>query len=75
MDTPGRYSMFIDGSWVDSDDRFEIRSPATDLGPVISAEARDRILRYIDSGVKEGATLAYGGGVPAGPLLLSTPPA
>jgi acyl-CoA reductase-like NAD-dependent aldehyde dehydrogenase len=41
--------------------------PATDLGPVISAEARDRILRYIESGVKEGATLAYGGGVPAGP--------
>ena len=39
--------------------------PATDLGPVISAEARDRILRYIDSGVKEGATLAYGGGQPA----------
>ena len=41
--------------------------PATDLGPVISAEARDRILRYIDTGQKEGATLAYGGGVPAGP--------
>jgi betaine-aldehyde dehydrogenase len=41
--------------------------PAMDLGPVISAEARDRILRYIDTGQKEGATLAYGGGVPAGP--------
>jgi len=40
---------------------------ATDLGPVISAEARDRILRYIQTGRKEGATLAYGGGVPAGP--------
>jgi len=40
---------------------------ATDLGPVISAEARDRILRCIDSGQKEGATLACGGGVPAGP--------
>ena len=38
--------------------------PATDFGPVISAEARDRILRYIDSGVAEGATLAYGGGTP-----------
>jgi acyl-CoA reductase-like NAD-dependent aldehyde dehydrogenase len=43
--------------------------PATDLGPVISAEARDRILRYIDSGKAEGATLAYGGGKPAGPLF------
>src|SRR6202041_2557949 len=41
--------------------------PATDFGPVISAEARDRILRYIDSGRAEGATLAYGGGVPARP--------
>jgi len=40
--------------------------PATDFGPVISAEARDRILRYIDSGQAEGATLAYGGGRPAG---------
>jgi acyl-CoA reductase-like NAD-dependent aldehyde dehydrogenase len=39
---------------------------ATDLGPVISAEARDRILNYIESGVAEGATLAYGGGVPGG---------
>jgi acyl-CoA reductase-like NAD-dependent aldehyde dehydrogenase len=41
--------------------------PATDLGPVISAEARDRILRYIEAGQAEGATLAYGGGRPAGP--------
>src|SRR5580693_4107682 len=40
--------------------------PATDFGPVISAEARDRILRYIETGVTEGATLAYGGGTPAG---------
>ena len=42
---------------------------ATDFGPVISAEARDRILRYIESGQKEGATLAFGGGVPAGPAF------
>jgi betaine-aldehyde dehydrogenase len=41
--------------------------PGTDLGPVISAEAQKRILRYIDTGVQEGATLACGGGVPAGP--------
>jgi betaine-aldehyde dehydrogenase len=41
--------------------------PATDFGPVISAEARDRILGYIDSAKAEGATLAYGGGRPAGP--------
>jgi len=41
--------------------------PATDFGPVISAEAQTRILRYIESGLAEGATLAYGGGRPAGP--------
>jgi acyl-CoA reductase-like NAD-dependent aldehyde dehydrogenase len=41
--------------------------PATDLGPVISAEARDRILQYIETGQAQGAALAYGGGMPAGP--------
>jgi len=41
--------------------------PATDFGPVISAEAQDRILSYIASGQAEGAKLAYGGGRPAGP--------
>jgi acyl-CoA reductase-like NAD-dependent aldehyde dehydrogenase len=41
--------------------------PATDFGPVISAEAQTRILRYIETGQAEGATLAYGGGRPAGP--------
>ena len=30
MDTVRRYSMLIDGDWVDTDDRFEIRSPATE---------------------------------------------
>ncbi len=30
MDTVRRYSMLIDGNWVDADDRFEIRSPATE---------------------------------------------
>jgi acyl-CoA reductase-like NAD-dependent aldehyde dehydrogenase len=41
--------------------------PATDFGPVISAEAQTRILRYIETGQAEGATLAYGGSRPAGP--------
>jgi acyl-CoA reductase-like NAD-dependent aldehyde dehydrogenase len=30
MDTIRRYSMLIDGNWVDADERFEIRSPATE---------------------------------------------
>ena len=38
----------------------------TDVGPVISAAQRDRILGYIASGVEEGATLACGGGAPDG---------
>ncbi|MDQ1429650.1 MAG: aldehyde dehydrogenase [Actinomycetota bacterium] len=38
----------------------------TDMGPVVSAEQRDRILRYIEVGRQEGATVAFGGGVPQG---------
>jgi acyl-CoA reductase-like NAD-dependent aldehyde dehydrogenase len=30
MDTVRRYFMLIDGAWVDTEDRFEIRSPATE---------------------------------------------
>jgi len=30
MDTVRRYPMLIDGDWVDTADRFEIRSPATE---------------------------------------------
>jgi acyl-CoA reductase-like NAD-dependent aldehyde dehydrogenase len=41
--------------------------PATDIGPVMNAVQRDRILGYIESGKRQGATLAYGGRVPAGP--------
>lgn len=39
---------------------------ATDLGPVVSAKQRDRILGYIESAREEGATIAFGGGQPAG---------
>ncbi len=38
----------------------------TDLGPVASEEQFARILRYIDLGAQEGATLALGGGIPRG---------
>ncbi|GAA5978799.1 hypothetical protein JCM5350_004826 [Sporobolomyces pararoseus] len=33
----------------------------TSFGPLISSAQRDKVLAYIDSGVKEGATLATGG--------------
>ncbi|MDN5745688.1 MAG: aldehyde dehydrogenase family protein, partial [Nocardioidaceae bacterium] len=36
----------------------------TDMGPLVSARQRDRVLAYIESGKAEGATLALGGGVP-----------
>ncbi len=37
-------------------------SPETDLGPVISGRARDRIVDYVRLGLQEGATVAAGGG-------------
>ncbi len=43
--------------------------PATDIGPVISAKQRDTILRYIESGMKQGAMLATGGSAPKDPAL------
>ncbi len=36
------------------------------MGPLISAKQRARVLGYIEKGVDEGATLALGGGRPAG---------
>lgn len=40
--------------------------PATDIGAVMSKAQHERILGYIEKGKAEGATVAYGGGVPAG---------
>ena len=42
---------------------------ATQLGPLISAAARERVLDYIRIGREEGATVAVGGGVPDDPAL------
>ena len=38
--------------------------PRTQLGPLISARALERVTGYIELGLREGATLATGGGVP-----------
>ncbi|MFD1814426.1 aldehyde dehydrogenase [Rhodococcus gannanensis] len=40
--------------------------PAAQLGPIITAKQRDKILGYIEKGKEEGARLVLGGGVPAG---------
>ena len=47
--------------------------PATQLGPVVSAEQRQRVLSYIDAGRDQGAELVVGGGsaVGDGPSLES----
>jgi len=40
--------------------------PATMMGPLVSSEAQQRVLGYIESGREEGASLEFGGGVPEG---------
>jgi aldehyde dehydrogenase (NAD+) len=40
--------------------------PATNIGPIISASQRDRILDYFRIAGEEGAKVAVGGGVPGG---------
>jgi gamma-glutamyl-gamma-aminobutyraldehyde dehydrogenase len=40
--------------------------PDTMMGPLVTAEAQQRVLGYIEKGREEGASLEFGGGVPAG---------
>ncbi len=40
--------------------------PATSMGPLVTQEAQQRVLGFIESGKKEGARLQFGGGVPDG---------
>jgi phenylacetaldehyde dehydrogenase len=42
-------------------------APGTQMGPLISAEHRDRVLDYIKIGTDEGARAVTGGKAPAGP--------
>ncbi len=39
-------------------------NPATNLGPLVTHEAQQRVLSYIASGKSEGATLRFGGDAP-----------
>ena len=43
--------------------------PSVQLGPVISAKQRERVLRYVKLGIEEGARLVAGGKVPADAAL------
>jgi 4-(gamma-glutamylamino)butanal dehydrogenase len=40
--------------------------PATTMGPLVTPEQQQRVLGYIETGKKDGATLVLGGGRPAG---------
>jgi aldehyde dehydrogenase (NAD+) len=42
---------------------------ATEVGPLIHAEARDKVAQYVDVARKEGATVAIGGAVPTDAAL------
>jgi acyl-CoA reductase-like NAD-dependent aldehyde dehydrogenase len=42
---------------------------ATTMGPLVSAEQRDRVERYLDVGTSEGARVAFAGERPADPSL------
>jgi betaine-aldehyde dehydrogenase len=43
--------------------------PETTMGPLISREQREQVLRYISSGIKEGAHLVAGGKMPEGEVF------
>jgi acyl-CoA reductase-like NAD-dependent aldehyde dehydrogenase len=45
------------------------REPRVQLGPVISARQRERVLSYVKIGIDEGARLVAGGKPPADPAL------
>ncbi len=40
--------------------------PATNMGPLVTREAQQRVLGLIESGKREGATLHFGGDTPSG---------
>ena len=42
---------------------------STDIGPMVDARQRDRVLGYVERGVAEGATLLYRGELPDDPAL------
>jgi phenylacetaldehyde dehydrogenase len=46
---------------------------ATEMGPLVSKEQQERVLRYIESGRKQGASVAAGGDAPSHPGYFVNP--
>jgi gamma-glutamyl-gamma-aminobutyraldehyde dehydrogenase len=40
--------------------------PATNMGPLVTRDAQQRVLRLVEAGQREGAQLQFGGGAPRG---------
>jgi acyl-CoA reductase-like NAD-dependent aldehyde dehydrogenase len=57
---------------VDKTRKMKLGNPkemTTDIGPVVSAKQRDRIMGYIKSGIQQGAKVIVGGAAPQSPEL------
>jgi betaine-aldehyde dehydrogenase len=61
---------------VDAFQKIKVGDPLaeeTEMGPLVTAAHRDRVMSYVATGKSEGATLACGGVVPQGPGSYLTP--
>ena len=61
------YDEFIDRFVAEGKDAYvpgDPLDPGTNLGPLVTDEAQQRVLSFIDSGKAEGATLQFGGTAP-----------
>jgi acyl-CoA reductase-like NAD-dependent aldehyde dehydrogenase len=75
--SPGRFyihenihDMFVE-KFIEALKRVKVGDPndeKTEMGPVVSAEHRDRVYGFIKKGIEEGAKLVYGGHRPSSPL-------
>ncbi len=47
--------------------------PATDVGPLVNAETRDKVAHFVDDAIAKGAELKLGGTIPNGPGFFYPP--
>jgi gamma-glutamyl-gamma-aminobutyraldehyde dehydrogenase len=63
------YDAFVDKFVADGKNAYrpgDPLDPETNMGPLVTTEAQERVLGYIESGKEQGATPVVGGGIPAG---------